>query len=78
MPRIAPKVMAPRTSNAQLDETADGLLMRLGIAGNVPVAESERGAANRLVLLGYAARVPNKERIKITPTGRAKLGRRSA
>jgi hypothetical protein len=77
MSRIGPKVMAPRTGVAGLDETADGLLMRLGIAGNVPVAESERGAANRLVLLGYA-KTMHPERIKLTPTGREKLGRRTA
>lgn len=66
----------PRTGAASLEADARGLLERLGVAGELPLSETDRRAANRLVLLGYATKRA-KERIKITVTGLEKLGRTS-
>lgn len=67
----------PRTGAASLEADARGLLERLGVAGELPLPETDRRAANRLVLLGYAARV-RRERIRITVTGLEKLGKKAS
>lgn len=77
MPRVAPQAITPRTGAADLSAAAQALLGTLGRARDVLVSDSDRTAANRLVLLGYARRISDAGqplRIRITATGREKLG----